>query len=178
MGHQSYVLLCTETTLSNPPVVQPKSSCDVHLLRSPWINMGLLPTMIQYFVASFTNKQIEMLLQKKITPFWVALEPQMWSFHLSSLDLSLELVQPKDEKVFYSLRRPKLENLIIVSAGDLLMLRHANWLVLFPVHLAPDSLPLSLISSPLEVFYTNRYGRSKEILLYKVTKIQGNIEAH
>ena len=35
MGHQSYVLLCTETALSNPPVVQPKSSCDVHLLRSP-----------------------------------------------------------------------------------------------------------------------------------------------
>ena len=35
MGHQSYVLLCTETTLSNPPVVSPKSSCDVHLLRSP-----------------------------------------------------------------------------------------------------------------------------------------------
>ena len=38
MGHQSYVLLCTETTLSNPPVVQPKSSCDVHLLRSPCIS--------------------------------------------------------------------------------------------------------------------------------------------
>ena len=37
-GHQSYVLLCTETTLSNPPVVQPKSSCNVHLLRSPWLN--------------------------------------------------------------------------------------------------------------------------------------------
>ena len=39
MGHQSYVLLCTETTLSNPPVVQPKSSGDVHLLRSPWISV-------------------------------------------------------------------------------------------------------------------------------------------
>ena len=38
MGHQSYVLLCTETTLSNPPVEQPKSSCDVHLLRSPWLS--------------------------------------------------------------------------------------------------------------------------------------------
>ena len=108
--------------------------------------MGLLPAMIQYFVASFTNKQIGMLLQKKITPFWVALEPQMWSFHLSSLDLSLELVQPKDEKVFYSLRRPKLENLIIVPAGDLLMLRHANWLVLFPVHLALASFWLWLWS--------------------------------
>ena len=35
MGHQSYVLLCTETTLSNPPVVLSKSSCNVHLLRSP-----------------------------------------------------------------------------------------------------------------------------------------------
>ena len=38
MGHQSYVLLCTETTLSNPPVVIPKSSCDVHLLRSPCLS--------------------------------------------------------------------------------------------------------------------------------------------
>ena len=37
MGHQGYVLLCTETTLSNPPVVQPKSSYDVHLLRSLWL---------------------------------------------------------------------------------------------------------------------------------------------
>ena len=26
LGHQSYVLLCTETTVSNPPVVLPKSS--------------------------------------------------------------------------------------------------------------------------------------------------------
>ena len=42
MGHQSYVLLCTETTLSNPPVVQPKSSCDVHLLRSSWIKPPLV----------------------------------------------------------------------------------------------------------------------------------------
>ena len=36
MGHQSYVLLCAETTLSDHPVVIPKPSCDVHLLRSPW----------------------------------------------------------------------------------------------------------------------------------------------
>ena len=36
-GDQSYVLLCTETTLSNHPVKHPKSSYDVHLLRSPWI---------------------------------------------------------------------------------------------------------------------------------------------
>ena len=42
MGHQSYVLLCTETTLSNPPVVQPKSSCDVHLLRSPCLSTRIL----------------------------------------------------------------------------------------------------------------------------------------
>ena len=37
MGHQRYVLLCTETTISNPPVVHSKSSCDVHLLRSLWL---------------------------------------------------------------------------------------------------------------------------------------------
>ena len=36
MGHQSYVLLYAETTLSNHPVLIPKSSFDVHLLRSPW----------------------------------------------------------------------------------------------------------------------------------------------
>ena len=35
--HQSYVLLSIETALSNYPAVIPKSSCDVHLLRSPWI---------------------------------------------------------------------------------------------------------------------------------------------
>ena len=29
--------LCTETTLSKYPVVLPKSSCDVHLLRSFWL---------------------------------------------------------------------------------------------------------------------------------------------
>ena len=40
MGHQTYVLLCTETTLSNHPAVIPKSSCDVHLLRSPWVSTG------------------------------------------------------------------------------------------------------------------------------------------
>ena len=40
MGHQSYVLLCTETTVSNPPVVFPKSSCDVHLFRGPCIDLG------------------------------------------------------------------------------------------------------------------------------------------
>ena len=34
IGHQSYALLCTETTLSNHPEAIPKSSCDVHLLRS------------------------------------------------------------------------------------------------------------------------------------------------
>ena len=37
-GHQSYVVLCTETALSNHPAVIPKSSCDVHLLRSPWLD--------------------------------------------------------------------------------------------------------------------------------------------
>ena len=40
MGHQSYVLLCTGTTLSNPPVIFPKSSCDVHLFRGPCIDLG------------------------------------------------------------------------------------------------------------------------------------------
>ena len=47
MGHQSYVLLCTETILSNPPVIQPKSSCDVHLLRSPWTISALILSWIK-----------------------------------------------------------------------------------------------------------------------------------
>ena len=33
MGYQSYVLLCTKTTVSNHTVVYLKSSCDVHLLN-------------------------------------------------------------------------------------------------------------------------------------------------
>ena len=41
MGLQIYVLLCTKTTVSNPPFVFPKSSCDVHLLRRPWFEAHL-----------------------------------------------------------------------------------------------------------------------------------------
>ena len=37
MGHQRYALFCTETTVPNHPVVFPKSSCTVHLLRCPWL---------------------------------------------------------------------------------------------------------------------------------------------
>ena len=42
------------------------------------------------------------------------------------LDLLVALMQPKKEKVFYSFCRTKLENLIIIPAADLLILRHAN----------------------------------------------------
>ena len=42
MGHQIYVLLCTETALSNHPAVIPKSSCDVHLLRSQSLAKAML----------------------------------------------------------------------------------------------------------------------------------------
>ena len=45
MGHQSYVLLCTETTVSNPPVVFPTSSCNVHLFRDPWFMSLSLPKL-------------------------------------------------------------------------------------------------------------------------------------
>ena len=45
-GHQSYVLLCTETTLSNHPAVIPKSSCDVHLLRSLWLREPIILMII------------------------------------------------------------------------------------------------------------------------------------
>ena len=39
MGHQSYVLLCTGTALSNPLAVILKSCCDVHLWSSPWLGV-------------------------------------------------------------------------------------------------------------------------------------------
>ena len=37
LGHQSYVLLFTETNVSNPPVVFPKSSCNILLFRDSWL---------------------------------------------------------------------------------------------------------------------------------------------
>ena len=65
MGHQSYVLLCTKTILSTPPVVQPKSSCDVHLLRSPCISLVALyiyiylpPTLFKNTPSRYLIKQI------------------------------------------------------------------------------------------------------------------------
>ena len=38
-----YLLLCTETTLFKHPVVHPKSSCNVHLLRSLCIGLTDVP---------------------------------------------------------------------------------------------------------------------------------------
>ena len=52
MGHQSYVLLCTETCLSKHPVVLPKSSCNVHLLRSLWLD----PTCYLNDIRSIINE--------------------------------------------------------------------------------------------------------------------------
>ena len=62
MGHQSYVLLCNETTFSNPPVVFPKSSCDVHLLRRPW------------FITYHQSKHLAALFDKvySSSQIWVA----------------------------------------------------------------------------------------------------------
>ena len=75
MGHQSYVLLCTETTLSNHPVVHPKSSCDVHLFSGPWISKQLKSVniygnkpLLKYFIAqkSHTMKnEVFMLIHFK-----------------------------------------------------------------------------------------------------------------
>ena len=56
MGHQSYVLLCTETTLSNPQVVIPKSSCDVHLLRSPCFSPLFFPLSKHIFKTKSKQK--------------------------------------------------------------------------------------------------------------------------
>ena len=37
--------LCTETTVSNPPVVFSTSSCNVHLFRGPWFMSLSLPKL-------------------------------------------------------------------------------------------------------------------------------------
>ena len=71
MGHQSYVLLCTETTLSNPPVVQPKSSCDVHLLRSPCLMSTVYSPLYEGFFLIITgvdsnDEIIELVLTESI----------------------------------------------------------------------------------------------------------------
>ena len=57
MGHQSYVLLYTETTLSNHPVVFPKSSCNVHLFRGPWIR-----TIQKAYDICLTSQHIQLTL--------------------------------------------------------------------------------------------------------------------
>ena len=46
------------------------------------------------------------------------------------LDILVELVQPKEENVFYSFCRTNLENIIFIQAADLLILRDANLIVL------------------------------------------------
>ena len=68
MGHQSYVLLCTETTLSNHPEVFPKLSCDVNLLRCPciksssnislpfaWITCPRKPTQLHLCISAYDH---------------------------------------------------------------------------------------------------------------------------
>ena len=58
--------LCTETTVSNPPVVFPKSSCDVHLLRCPCFSiLGIKHTLLQSLQTRFTS-----LLEGAIKEFW------------------------------------------------------------------------------------------------------------
>ena len=62
---------------------------------------------------------------------------RLWSFFFGGstlviivvevgLDLLVELVQSKEEKVIYSFCRAKLENLIIIPAAYLLILIHVN----------------------------------------------------
>ena len=65
MGHQIYILLCIETTLSNYPGVIPKSSCDVHLLRSPWVDSALKVAKSQEISPILwihVNKRVDWLL--------------------------------------------------------------------------------------------------------------------
>jgi hypothetical protein len=59
MGHQSYVLLRTETTVSNHPVVFPKSSCNVHVLRRPWVSIQerVMIAGVQYLKVTRLNTE-------------------------------------------------------------------------------------------------------------------------
>ena len=66
MGHQSYVLLCTKTTLSNPPVVIPKSSCDVHLFRSPWIRLQAMHGNISACIRNLNPDSGDIQILKRI----------------------------------------------------------------------------------------------------------------
>ena len=81
MEHQSYVLLCTETTVSNPPVVFPKSSCDVHLFRRSLANVPFLSRTVTRLHRWFEPRQ---MIPKQIKQ---SLAPKMmvWTNHLSRL---------------------------------------------------------------------------------------------
>ena len=62
--------LCTETTLSNPPVVHPKSSCDVHLLRSLWVTLEIgdwhnFEGCLTYLALAFPKPETSILIDAR-----------------------------------------------------------------------------------------------------------------
>ena len=83
MGHQSHVLLCTETTVSNPPVVFPKSSCDVHLLRRPWTTPSNIYSIYVHTCLLLVNMYIT--LHTNITQFHRSLKRCLAFFYLLNL---------------------------------------------------------------------------------------------
>ena len=58
MGHQDYVPLSTETTVSNHKVLFPKTSCDVHLFRSACPNVHYKNTGNYLWVCCFLGKNL------------------------------------------------------------------------------------------------------------------------
>ena len=94
MGHQSYVLLCTETALSNPPVVQPKSSCDVHLLRSPCIIVLELLRVTVYLYLWFAGAFLQVKFDYAASLAGAQIERQLINITKYRRFIGLLLVNP------------------------------------------------------------------------------------
>ena len=77
MGHQIYVLLCTETTVSNHPVVFPKSSCDVHPLRRPCSSAHKAKSALSAHESSAKNSLKESWLTDQKMCSWCDLYPRL-----------------------------------------------------------------------------------------------------
>ena len=80
MGHQSYVLLCIETALSNHIVVITKSICDVHLLRSPCTSLLSTAYIHCIVITTKLDSQLGKGQRKRKGSIWVSLDPITISF--------------------------------------------------------------------------------------------------
>ena len=106
MGHQIYVLLCTETTLSNPPVVQLKSSCDVHLLRSPCLNWPSASFRVKIVQKKECRHDVGFKLYSIITTY--ILHFFMLNVHWSFVDIYRQRVKTRMKNTFVMRQLPPM----------------------------------------------------------------------